>query len=54
MRKLVDRLIREDAGQDLIEYGLLVGLITIAAVAFITTVGGKVKTYFQTLSTTMP
>ena len=28
MRKLIVRLIKEDDGQDLIEYGLLVGIIT--------------------------
>ena len=33
MKKLVARLVRSDEGQDLIEYGLLVGIITIGAIA---------------------
>ena len=33
MKNLFVRFVREDAGQDLIESGLLVGLITVAVVA---------------------
>ena len=47
MKRLVARLLRSNEGQDLIEYGLLVGIITIGAIAFITTVGGKVADYFD-------
>jgi len=54
MKELLNRLLREDHGQDLIEYGLLVGIITVGAITFITTVGTKVTSYFTTLSTTMP
>ena len=49
MHKLVKRLVRSDDGQDLIEYGLLVGLITVGAVALITTVGERVVELFQEL-----
>jgi pilus assembly protein Flp/PilA len=54
MKRLLVRLVREDEGQDLIEYGLLVGLITVGAIATITLIGPKVKTYFDTLNTAMP
>ena len=54
MTALWQRLIREDAGQDLIEYGLMVGLITAALVTTITTVGGKVQGYFTTLNAILP
>lgn len=50
MTKLIARFIREDAGQDLIEYGLLIGIITAGAIAFITTIGPIVAGYFSTLS----
>ena len=33
MKALVDRFVREESGQDLIEYGLLVGIITVGAIA---------------------
>ena len=54
MTALWERLIREDAGQDLIEYGLLIGLITALVITTITTIGGKVQTYFTTLNTKLP
>jgi Flp pilus assembly pilin Flp len=37
------RFVREDAGQDLVEYAVLIGLITVALVASITALGTPVK-----------
>jgi len=54
MKGLFGRLVREDAGQDLIEYGLLVGIITAASVASIKLIGPKVATYFSTLNGLLP
>ena len=54
MKKLVARLLRSDEGQDLIEYGLLVGIITIAAIAGIQLIGPKVAGYFTDLDAVMP
>jgi pilus assembly protein Flp/PilA len=54
MKTLLARLIREDEGQDLIEYGLLVGIITIGAIVGITAIGPKVAAYFTQLNTAMP
>jgi pilus assembly protein Flp/PilA len=54
MKALVGRLVREDAGQDLIEYGLLVGLITALVVGAIATIGTKVTGYFTTLNANLP
>ena len=42
---------RNEEGQDLIEYALLVGLITLVAVAAITTSGTSVNTIFGNIST---
>jgi len=53
MKSMFVRFVREDAGQDLIEYGLLVGIITVGAVASISTIGGKVKGYFEALVTAL-
>ena len=49
MRKVLARFIRDDEGQDLIEYALLAGIITTGVVAVIGTIGGKVKTLFENL-----
>jgi Flp pilus assembly pilin Flp len=54
MRGLLTRLVRSDDGQDLIEYGLLVGIITIGAIAGIKLIGPKVTAYFTNLNTAMP
>jgi pilus assembly protein Flp/PilA len=54
MRKMFVRFVREDEGQDLIEYGLLAGLITAAAIGAIVAIGPKVTTYFTTLDTRLP
>jgi pilus assembly protein Flp/PilA len=54
MKNLFNRFVREDAGQDLIEYGLLVGIITVGAIAAITAIGPKVAGYFNTLNTNLP
>ena len=49
MKKLIATLVREDAGQDLIEYGLLVGIITAVSVATITAIGTKTKDFYTQL-----
>jgi pilus assembly protein Flp/PilA len=49
MKQMLARFIREDEGQDLIEYGLLAGIITAAAVASVVSIGPKVTTYFSRL-----
>jgi pilus assembly protein Flp/PilA len=54
MKALLTRFVRDDAGQDLIEYGLLVGIITVAAIAAIQLIGPKVANYFTTLNTDLP
>ena len=54
MKTLTVRLLNTDEGQDLIEYGLLAGLITLASVLAVLSLGGKVTTYFTGLDATMP
>ena len=54
MKALFARFVREDAGQDLIEYGLLVGIITTAAITAITGIGPKVGKYFNDLNSKLP
>ena len=51
MRDLFLRLVREDEGQDLIEYALLVGFISLMAVVAITNVGSGVNTVYGNVQT---
>lgn len=53
MKQLLTRLLREEAGQDLIEYGLLIGLITAVVVATVTNLGTKILSYYTTLCTNL-
>jgi Flp pilus assembly pilin Flp len=49
METLLKRFVTDDCGQDLIEYGLLIGIITSAVVGSISAIGSKVQTYYTTL-----
>jgi pilus assembly protein Flp/PilA len=51
MKNLVTRFVREDAGQDLIEYALLAGFISLVAVVAITNVGTGVNTVYTNVDT---
>jgi Flp pilus assembly pilin Flp len=51
MRELLARFVREDEGQDIIEYALLAGLITTGVIGFITTIGADVLAIFTELDT---
>jgi Flp pilus assembly pilin Flp len=48
------RLVGSDEAQDLIEYGLLIGIIALACVLVVTHIGGKVATYFTDLNHVLP
>ena len=54
MKMLLTRLSHDDQGQDLIEYGLLIGIITAGAITFITPIGSKVSSYFSNLNGELP
>jgi Flp pilus assembly pilin Flp len=54
MRALIGQLIRDEQGQDLIEYGLLIGIITAGAITFINPIGSKVSGYFNNLNNNLP
>jgi pilus assembly protein Flp/PilA len=54
MKKLLARFIRDDEGQDLIEYALVAGIITTGVVITIGTIGTKVKALFDALNGVMP
>ena len=49
MKNLFNRFVREEAGQDLIEYALLAGFISLVAVVAITNVGTGVNTVYTNI-----
>jgi pilus assembly protein Flp/PilA len=51
MKALLKRFVREEAGQDLIEYALLAGFISLVAVVAITQVGQGVNSVYGNINT---
>jgi pilus assembly protein Flp/PilA len=51
MKSLFVRFVREDQGQDLIEYALLAGFISLVAVLAITNVGVGVNNVYNGIDT---
>jgi pilus assembly protein Flp/PilA len=51
LKKLVARMLREDQGQDLIEYTLVVALIAFAATAGMNSVATNINTAFTNIGT---
>ena len=47
MRRYVHRWLVEDAGQDLIEYGLLCSFVGFAAVAAVNLLGGAINNSYE-------
>jgi pilus assembly protein Flp/PilA len=47
MKALFNRFVREEKGQDLIEYALLAGFISLAAVGAVTAVGTELSNLYD-------
>jgi len=50
MQDLFNRFVREEQGQDLIEYALLAGLISIASVIAITALGTAIQGSYDNIA----
>ncbi|WP_053367500.1 Flp family type IVb pilin [Bacillus sp. FJAT-27245] len=48
---LVTRLVKEEEGQALTEYGLIVGLIAVACIAAVAAIGPELNRFFQKIKT---
>lgn len=48
MKNLLKRLWKEEEGQDLVEYGLLVVLVALAAIAGMNALAGAINSTFNT------
>lgn len=45
--EIMKRLVREEEGQGMVEYALIIGLISIAAIAILPGIGTEVKNIFS-------
>jgi pilus assembly protein Flp/PilA len=48
------RFIKEEEGAEVVEVGIWLALIVAGSIAIISTVGGKIKTAFTTVNTSLP
>ncbi len=48
-KDVIDKLMREESGQDLIEYAIVAGLIGLGAVVSLTSLTNKIKTGFTNI-----
>jgi pilus assembly protein Flp/PilA len=53
MKNLLNRLWSEESGQDLVEYALLITLVSVACVAAMTGLATAIGTAFSTAATDM-
>ncbi|NCO33576.1 MAG: Flp family type IVb pilin [Armatimonadetes bacterium] len=53
MLSMIKRFVREEEGQTLVEYGLLVALIALVVIAILTLLGTKVRNLFVTVNQTI-
>ena len=53
MLNRLSQVIADDQGGEVLEYALIAGLIVVAAIAVITSVGGKVVARWSSLNTSM-
>jgi pilus assembly protein Flp/PilA len=53
LHRLVARFIADEDGQDLIEYALLAGFISLVAILAITLLGTGINTVFENLASTV-
>ncbi|MBN3757123.1 Flp family type IVb pilin [Paraburkholderia sp. Tr-20389] len=50
MKNAINQFLREEDGVSAIEYGLLAGLIAVAIITTVTTLGTNLRTVFTTIS----
>ena len=50
---LIGKLVRDEQGGEVLEYALIAGLIVVAAIAVITSVGGKVLARWTSLNSSL-
>ncbi|TFF65513.1 Flp family type IVb pilin [Helcococcus ovis] len=51
MKNIMNWFMKEESGQGMVEYGLILALISVAVIAALTLVGGKLNEIFGKIST---
>jgi len=53
MKAIFSKLVRDEQGGEVLEYALIMGLIVVASIAVIGTVGGKVLARWNSVNSSM-
>jgi len=53
MKDLLVRFVRDEEGQDLVEYAMLLAFIALIAIAGVRTLGSTVNTFFANVATAL-
>jgi Flp pilus assembly pilin Flp len=53
MKNLLSKLVKDEQGGEVLEYALIVGLIVVAAIAAVTSVGTKVLAKWTSLNSSL-
>lgn len=54
MKNMIAKLIKDENGGEVLEYALILGLIVIASITVITTVGNKVLAHWNSVNSSLP
>ena len=52
--RLLVALLRDDSGQDMAEYAILIGLVALAVIVSVAVLGGTIATVFNDIGTALP
>lgn len=50
---MFNRIVRDESGQDMVEYALLASLVSIVAIEVLRTIGPAIDTIFQNVKTAL-
>lgn len=54
MKNLLKRFVKEESGATMVEYAILVALVSVAAIGVITLIGPEITAAFQTVTGALP
>ena len=54
MKALIAKLIKDEQGGEVLEYALILGLIVIACITVISTIGTKVQARWNSINASLP
>jgi Flp pilus assembly pilin Flp len=50
VRTVLQRLVEDEAGQDVVEYGMIIATITVVVLVVVTSFGANIEPWFQQLA----